>query len=92
MSTPKLEPADEALSKLRVARGTLIGVRHCLVDALTFVNRGIDKLEDCHARMTAAFTAADLPMRLRPGRPPPKDRARKKKAPTCKAGARRRAG
>ena len=87
----KRTPADDALSQLRVARGTLIGVRECLADALEFVNRGIERLEDCHARMTEAFTAAGVPLRLAPRRPAPKGRTRKKRAPTGKAGARRRA-
>lgn len=79
----KSTAADDALAKLRVARATLIGVRECLTDALVFVNRGVDRLEDCHARVEEAFGAAGIPVGPLPKRAP----MRKKKAPATKTGA-----
>ena len=56
-------PAAEALSRLRIARATLIGVRECLADAQGFVNRGLEKVEECQAAVVAALVAAGLEVR-----------------------------
>ena len=74
--------ANQALSKLRVARGCIIGlelalgdagkrtsldgVREDLADARTFAQRAKGKIADAEAAMVVAFAAAQVPFSIRP--------------------------
>ena len=74
--------ANRALSKLRVARGCVIGlelaladagkrttlkaIREDLADARSFAQRAKDKIADAQAPMVAAFAAAKVPFSIRP--------------------------
>jgi len=86
-STPS--KADEMLRRIRVAKGTLIGVRECLADALDFVNRGIGKVQQAYADMEAALDDAGIPHTSSRRRAGPPRGKRAKKAPAKSTGARR---
>ncbi|HUX01378.1 MAG TPA: hypothetical protein VMY35_10415 [Phycisphaerae bacterium] len=94
----KTSPANRALSKLRIARGCLIGlelavadaakrttirtIRQDLAAARTFARRAQEKIADAQGAMVAAFAAANVPFSIRP---------RKGKAPADRVGASSRA-
>ncbi len=82
------DPVYRAMSKLRVIRGTLVGVRECLVDATEFVDRGIAKVEDARGEIVRAFADAGIPI-PKSFRPQPAAQARKK-APAKKTRARKK--
>jgi len=82
--------ADRALSALRVVRGCVIGVREAvadagkargaaarrqaLADAVEFADRAADRLDGCHAKLTAALRTAGIS--FRPGGQPQKRQKR----------------
>ena len=70
------------MSKLRVARGTLIGARECLKDAIKFVDLGIARADEARAEVLQAMRDAGLS-------PEP---GGKKKGTSAKTARRRRPG